>query len=72
MLLFWYGMKERTPHLAEIASRYLSVPINSVDAERSFSAYSNVISDKRHNLHDANTKMLVSMCYNAAVASEFD
>ena len=42
----------------------MSVPVNSVDAERSFSVYNNVITDKRHNLSDANTAMLVGLYYN--------
>ena len=50
-----------------IATRYLSVPINSVDAERSFSAYNNVLTDKRHNLTEVSTETLVKLYYNSAV-----
>jgi hAT family C-terminal dimerisation region len=69
VLAFWQGMRDRVPQLAEIASRYLSIPVNSVDAERSFSVYNNVVSDKRHNLSDESTKMLVMMYFNSAVES---
>jgi len=62
-------MKPRTPHLADIACHYLSTPVNSVDAERSFSAYNNVVTNKRHNLSDNSTKMLVKMYYNVAVSA---
>jgi len=72
VLLFWRGMRERTPQLADIACRYLSVPVNSVDAERSFSAYNIVLSDKRHNLSDDSTKMLVSMYFNAGMNNDLD
>lgn len=67
VLGFWHAMRSRTPELSAIATRYLSVPINSVDAERSFSAYNNVVSDKRHNLSEASTEMLVKLYYNSAV-----
>ena len=69
ILAFWQGMKARIPHLADIASRYLSTPVNSVDAERSFSSYNNVVSNKRHNLSDASTKMMVQLYYNAATSA---
>ena len=70
ILAFWHTMKQQTPELAEIALKYLSVPINSVDAERSFSAYNNVVSDKRHNLSDESTKikMLVGLYYNSSTS----
>lgn len=67
ILAFWQGMRARVPKLSDLALQYLSIPVNSVDAERSFSAYNNIVSDKRHNLSDANTKMLLKMYYNSAV-----
>jgi uncharacterized phage-associated protein len=70
VLAFWHGMHERTPQLALIAERYLCIPVNSVDAERSFSAYKNVVSDKRHNLTDTSTKHLVGLYYNSAVMNQ--
>ena len=57
-------MQDRTPTLTKLASHYLCVPVNSVDAERSFSVYNNVVTDKRHNLTDENTAMLVGLYYN--------
>ena len=32
---FWFACRDRFPQLSSIALRYLSVPTNSVDAERS-------------------------------------
>ncbi len=40
------------------AFKYLSISVKSVNAERSFSAYNNLVYDKRHNLTQRNTKML--------------
>jgi len=67
VLRFWHAMKNQTPELANIAMRYLSMPVNSVDAERSFSAYNNIVTDKRHNLSESSTEMLVKMYFNSAV-----
>ena len=36
-LTYWFANKERFPHPFDLAIRYLSVPTNSVDAERSVS-----------------------------------
>jgi len=36
-LTYWFAKKERFPHLFDLAIRYLSVPTNSLDAERSVS-----------------------------------
>ena len=55
---FWISTKSHTPRLANIALKYLALPVNSVDVERSFSVYNNVVSDKRHSLTLENTKML--------------
>ncbi|KAH8031759.1 hypothetical protein HPB51_020830 [Rhipicephalus microplus] len=48
ILAFWAGMKQLTPTLSSIALKYLAIPINSVDAERSFSHYGDIVSHKRH------------------------
>jgi len=40
---------------------YLSIPVNSVDAELSFRAYKNVFNDKRQSLTDDNTVYLVEL-----------
>ena len=36
---FWFACRDRFPQLSSIALRYLSVPTNSLDAERSISQY---------------------------------
>lgn len=72
ILTFWNRMHDRTPQLAVIASRYLCIPVNSVDAERSFSVYNNVVSNKRHNLTDTSTKHLVGLYYNSAALNKHE
>ncbi|XP_064483592.1 uncharacterized protein LOC135396511 [Ornithodoros turicata] len=62
---FWDGMKTLTPALASIAVKYLCVPINSVDAGRSFSRYKMIVSDKRHSLSDENTKYHLMLSHNS-------
>ena len=39
---FWPASSDRFPLLSRLALRYLSVPTNSVDAERSVSQYTTV------------------------------
>ena len=67
---FWKGMMERTPDLSKLAMEAISTPVNSVDAERSFSVYKNVVSDRRHNLSDRSTAMLVGLYYNTCNGPE--
>ena len=64
IIRFWKGMSERIPDLAKIALEFVFVSVNSVDAERSFSVYKNVVSDKCHNLSDRSTAILVGWYYN--------
>jgi len=60
-------LQDEIQKLGKLALNYLSVLINSVDAERSFSAYNNIVTDKQHHLSDTSTRMLVKMYYNSAV-----
>ena len=61
---FWEGMKIRLPFPAEIALSVLQVPASSAEAERSFTDYGNILTDKRHNLSDENMKMLSMLYHN--------
>ena len=70
MIALWNGIQDRTPQLSLIAGRYPSITVNYVDAKRSFSAYKNVINDKRHSLIDDNTKYLVGLYYNSAMLNQ--
>ena len=64
-LTFWFSYRERFPNLFELAVRYLSVPGNSVDAERSVSQYTLVNAPQRQNFTDNNLALHVLMAFNA-------
>lgn len=53
-ICFWFSQKERFPILSQIAVRYLSVPSNSVDAERSVSQYNLVNTENRQRFEEPN------------------
>ncbi|XP_029838776.2 uncharacterized protein LOC115322563 [Ixodes scapularis] len=65
VLAFWAGMEPLTPTLSSIALKYLSMPINSVDAERSFSRYGDIVSHKRHSLSEESTKHHLMLSHNS-------
>ncbi|KAH8009702.1 hypothetical protein HPB51_019013 [Rhipicephalus microplus] len=65
ILAFWAGMEQLTPTLSSIALKYLAIPINSVDAERSFSRYGDIVSHKRHSLSEESTKHHLMLCHNS-------
>ena len=64
-LTFWFSSRDCFPHLFELAVRYLSVPCNSVDAERSVSRYTLVNTPQRQNLNDDNLALHVMMAFNS-------
>lgn len=64
-LAFWFSNRKRFPNLFELAVRYLSVPGNSVDAERSVSQYTLVNAPQRQNFTDNNLALHVMMVFNA-------
>ena len=53
-IAFWYKVSAQFPKLSEIALICLSVPVNSVQAERSFSLYSDVLQDNRRSIKECN------------------
>uniref|UniRef100_H3AWL3 HAT C-terminal dimerisation domain-containing protein n=1 Tax=Latimeria chalumnae TaxID=7897 RepID=H3AWL3_LATCH len=61
---FWRTLETRFPTLAVIAIQCLTVPVNSVDAERSFSAYKNVLRDDRRSIKASNLSMYSVLCQN--------
>ena len=64
-LAYWFANKERFPHLFDLAIRYLSVPTNSVDAERSVSQYKTVNAPHRQSFSDTNLALQVMAAFNA-------
>ena len=47
VVAFWNSVSSDVPHLTSLAKRYMYNCLNSADAERSFSIYSLVFSDRR-------------------------
>ena len=63
-LTYWFANKERFPHLFDLVIRYLSVPTNSVDAERSVSQYTAVSAPLRQRFSDTNLALQVMAASN--------
>ncbi|XP_003742036.1 uncharacterized protein LOC100903363 [Galendromus occidentalis] len=61
---FWVNAAPRFPNLAGIALSCLSVPVNSVAAERSFSQYSGVLRDDRRCIKSGNLSMYNMLYHN--------
>jgi len=65
---FWFSNKERFPHLFDQAIRYLSVPGNLVDAERSVSqSIHSSNAPQRQSFNDANLVLRVMAEFNSTV-----
>ena len=69
---FWKGYGSRFPHLRDAAKLYMWFPVGSVDVERSFSAYKNLLSDKRYGLTQENTKNLTALYFNGDVVGRWE
>ena len=62
---YWHSLEKRYPALTRLALRYLSVPVGSVDAERSFSSRGNILTPQRMNLTPENRSKLTFLYVNA-------
>ena len=60
-------MGDRLPTMASIALRYLNAISNSADAERSFSLYNMIVTNRRKSLSQKSIKALVFLYYNQHV-----
>jgi len=58
LIEYWDRNRSNFPKLWSIAIRCSLIPINSVDAERSFSIYKGVLKDKRLRLNEDKIKKL--------------
>ena len=54
---YWLEKRNTLPILAELALLYIWLPVSGVDVEHSFSAYKNILSDRRCLLE--NSKLLI-------------
>ncbi|GFO49986.1 hat family dimerization domain [Plakobranchus ocellatus] len=75
--IWWYSIRpdcfvsSDLPHLSALAKRYIYTCLNSADAERSFSIYNLVFSERRRRLSEANLKALVFLYYNSFISYEY-
>jgi len=63
-LTYWFASKERFLHLFDLAVCYLSVPTNSVDAERSVSQCMAVNAPQQQSFSDMNLALQVMAAFN--------
>lgn len=62
---YWKGAgKQRFPHLADVASRLLSIPLSSASVERAWKAYGYVVDDTRVRLSEGRAVSLVAAYVN--------
>jgi len=62
---FWHASSDRFPLLSRLALRYLSVPTNSIDAERSVSQYTTVSAPQCQRLSTSNLANQVIVAKNS-------
>lgn len=65
--VFWQSMTEELPNLARLSRYYMNAVTNSANAERSFSLYNLVFSERRRSLSASNLKALVMLYHNLGV-----
>jgi len=64
-LSYWCIYADRFPQLSKLAYRYLCVPVNSVDAERSVSQYTRVNAPQRQQFTDRNLALQAMFAFNS-------
>ena len=69
VVAFWNSVSSDVPHLTSLAKRYNC--LNCADAERSFSIYNLVFSDRRRRCSEKKLKALVLLCYNSFISYEY-
>lgn len=68
---FWQSVCDELPCLAACAKRYIYATTSSADAERSFSIYNLILSDRRRRLSIDSLRALAFLCYNRFVGANF-
>ena len=56
VVVFWNIVSSDVPHFTSLAKRYMYNCLNSADAERSFSTYNLVFSDRRRRCSEKKIK----------------
>lgn len=69
---FWKTMSPNCPELSRIAIAYLNTPVSSVDVERSFSLYRDILTDKRTRLKLSSLSALCMISYNSNFNDEMN
>lgn len=64
-LLYWLSNVNRFPELAKLALTYLSIPANSVDAERCVSQFTQTNAPQRRGYSYENLAQQVMFAFNA-------
>ena len=67
LIEFWKGLTNNCPELAKVAIRSLNMPVTSVDVERSFSMYRDILSHKRCSLKLDSISSLSMINYNSNI-----
>ena len=53
LIEYWKSLANSFPNLSKIVIKYLNTPVTSVDVERSFSMYRDILTDKRCRLKES-------------------
>ena len=72
LIQFWKSLENTCPVLSKIAIRSLNIPVTSVDVERSFSLYRDVLSHRRTNLKLSSINTFSMMNYNSNIHNSDD
>jgi hypothetical protein len=63
--IYWENKIRSLPNLSKLALEYIWLPVSGVDVERSFSAYTNILSDRRHALSENSVAALNFLYFNS-------
>ena len=69
LTLFWKSKASNLPELYKLASCYCTTTIGSYDVERSFSAYNEILDEKRRSLDESTIKAFHFLNWNLRVKS---
>jgi hypothetical protein len=71
-LEFWYSKRQLYPNLYKVVVTILSMAFSSIDAERSFSKFRDVLTFKRSSLSVEHLKMYCILYFNGDIEGHFD
>jgi len=65
LIEFWKSLGKSFPNLTKLVLKYLTTPVSSVDVERSFSMYRDVLTNKKCSLKESSIETLCMINFNA-------